>query len=72
MTLSNLPLFDSQVLQAPAKTFPVAETVAIYGPEALSDAQLIEAMLNRVRPGRAEQILAKAGTPGAAHRVGAG
>jgi DNA repair protein RadC len=64
MTPSSLPLFDLQPIQALAKTFPVAETVALYGPEALSDAQLIEAMLNRVRPGRAEQILAKVGTLG--------
>jgi DNA repair protein RadC len=64
MTPSSLPLFDLQPIQALAKTFPVAETVALYGPEALSDAQLIEAMLNRVRPGRAEQILAMVGTLG--------
>ncbi len=64
MTSSSLPLFAPQPFQAPTKTFPVAETVALYGPEALSDAQLIEAMLNRVRPGRAEQILAQVGTLG--------
>ena len=64
MNPSSLPLFDPQPFQEPAKTFPVAETVALYGPETLSDAQLIEAMLNRVRPGRADQILAKVGTLG--------
>ncbi|MDE3033827.1 MAG: hypothetical protein KGI56_09200 [Acidobacteriota bacterium] len=37
----------------------MAETVALYGPESLSDAQIIEAMLNRARPGRAEEILAR-------------
>lgn len=64
MTSSKPPLFISQTFQTPAKTFPIAETVALYGPEALSDAQIIEAMLNRVRPGRAEQILAQVGTLG--------
>lgn len=57
MTPSGLPLIDPQSFRTPAKPFPVAETVALYGPEALSDAQLIEAMLNRIRPGRAEEIL---------------
>lgn len=40
----------------------VAETVALYGPEALSDAQIIEAMLNRAPRGRAEDILSRAGS----------
>ena len=59
MTSSNLPLFDQLITAAPSqpKCFPVAETVALYGPEFLSDSQIIEAMLNRVRPGRAEKIL---------------
>ena len=59
MNPSSLPLFDQQINNAPSqpKSFPVAETVALYGPESLSDAQIIEAMLNRVRPGRAEEIL---------------
>lgn len=59
MTASNLPLFDPPITAALSqpKSFPVAETVALYGPESLSDAQIIEAMLNRVRPGRAEEIL---------------
>lgn len=35
----------------------IAETLSLYGPESLSDAQIIEAMLNRVRPGRSEEIL---------------
>ncbi len=64
MTSSKPPLFLPQTFQTRAKTFPVAETVALYGPEALSDAQIIEAMLNRVRPGRADQILAQVGTLG--------
>jgi len=45
-------------------TLSVAETTARYGPETLSDSQLIQAMLNRTRPGRAEGILAQAGTLG--------
>lgn len=59
MTSTSLPLFDHPTKAAPSlpKSFPVAETVALYGPESLSDAQIIEAMLNRVRPGRAEEIL---------------
>jgi len=62
MTPSSLPLFDQQVLPGSpsSKSFPVAESVAMYGPEALSDAQIIEAMLNRARPGRAESILSQA------------
>jgi DNA repair protein RadC len=62
MTPSSLPLFDQPSLQeSPApKTFPVAESVALYGPESLSDAQIIEAMLNRTRAGRAEEILHQA------------
>ncbi|WLT30880.1 RadC family protein [Geothrix sp. PMB-07] len=59
MTSSTLPLFDQSNATVPAqiRSFPVSETVALYGPESLSDAQIIEAMLNRVRPGRAEEIL---------------
>jgi len=60
MTPTSLPLFNPQPTQAPIKSFPVAETLALYGPESLSDAQIIEAMLNRVRPGRAEEILQQA------------
>jgi DNA repair protein RadC len=40
--------------------FTVAESVGLYGPESLSDAQIIEAMLNRARPGRAEKVLQRA------------
>lgn len=40
----------------------LAESISIYGPESLSDAQILEAMLSRVRAGRAEKILAKAGS----------
>ena len=58
----NNSLFPLQSFQTSPKLFPVAETLALYGPEALSDAQIIEAMLNRVRPGRAEEILRKAGS----------
>lgn len=47
-----------------------AETVARYGPETLSDSQLVEAMLSRVRPGRAEEILVQAGTLGRMVRMG--
>jgi DNA repair protein RadC len=61
MTPSSLPLFEhhSSTPSAP-KAFRIAETVALYGPESLSDAQIIEAMLTRVRPGRAEEILLRA------------
>lgn len=49
--------------QPPAhKHHRVAETLAMYGPEALSDAQIIEAMLTRSVPGRAEQILSQGGS----------
>ena len=59
MTPSSPSLFDQPItpISSQPKNFPVAETVALYGPESLSDAQIIEAMLNRVRPGRAEEIL---------------
>ena len=59
MTPSRPFLLDQPTIVAPSqpRSFPVAETVALYGPESLSDAQIIEAMLNRVRPGRAEEIL---------------
>jgi len=62
MTPSSLPLFEQEI---PSNTstpryFPVAESVALYGQESLSDAQFIEAMLNRARPGRAEEILLQA------------
>jgi len=40
----------------------VAEAVVRYGPETLSDVQMIEAMLNRFELGRAEAVLLKAGT----------
>ena len=62
MTPFSLPLFPTASIHATAKAFPVAESVALYGPESLSDAQIIEAMLNRVRPGRADQILQQAGS----------
>lgn len=38
-------------LTAIAKTVPVGETIACYGPEPLRDAQIIEALLNRTRAG---------------------
>ena len=62
MTPSNLPLFDQRTLQEPSspKSVTIAETLALYGPESLSDAQIIEAMLNRTRPGRAQEILLQA------------
>ncbi len=62
MTPSSIPLFPTTSIHTTARAFPVAETVALYGPESLSDAQIIEAMLNRVRPGRADQILQQAGS----------
>ena len=62
MTPSSLPLFDQPSLQgsASSKSFTIAESVALYGPESLSDAQIIQAMLHRARPGRAEEILLQA------------
>lgn len=60
MTPSSLPLFDLPITREPHQRHSVAEAVALYGPEALSDAQIIEAMLNRTRPGRAEEILQRA------------
>lgn len=62
MTSSTTPLFDQpspQESSAP-KCFTIAESVALYGPESLSDAQIIEAMLNRAGSGRAEGILLQA------------
>jgi len=56
----NSSLFPIEPFQAQPKIFSAAETLALYGPESLSDAQIIEAMLNRVRPGRAEEILRQA------------
>ena len=62
MNPTSLPLFETQPLHvAPTPRFcSVAENIALYGPEALSDAQIIESMLNRSRPGRAEGILLQA------------
>ncbi len=48
--------------QPTTKLSHVSETLAMYGPESLSDSQIIEAMLNRTRPGRAEGILTLAGS----------
>jgi DNA repair protein RadC len=56
----------------PSIPLSVAETTARYGPETLSDAQLVEAMLTRIRPGRAEGILAQAGTLGRLVAMGPG
>jgi len=66
MNPSSLSLFDQQSSaesQSP-RSFPIAESVALYGPESLSDSQIIEAMLNRTRPGRADEILRNAETLG--------
>jgi DNA repair protein RadC len=62
MSPESNPLFTQQALKASClpKPVPVAENVALYGPESLSDAQIIEAMLTRTRPGRAEEILLRA------------
>ncbi|MBL0212258.1 MAG: hypothetical protein IPQ13_15305 [Holophagaceae bacterium] len=64
MSLETTPLlitdnFESKRKQAHAT---VAETLALYGPEALSDQQIVETMLTRPRPGRAEEILSHSGT----------
>jgi DNA repair protein RadC len=62
MAASSLTLHDQPVLrESPlVKCITIAESVALYGSESLSDAQIIEAMLNRARPGRAEEILLQA------------
>ena len=60
MTPSSLPLFDLQASRESSQRHSIAENVALYGPESLSDSQIIEAMLNRTRPGRAEEILHQA------------
>lgn len=62
MTPTSLSLFEQPSLQgSPSpKSFTIAESVALYGPESLSDAQIIQAMLHRARPGRAEEILLQA------------
>lgn len=46
------------------KASTVAESLVLYGPESLADSQIIEALLNRPRPGRAEGILQMAGSLG--------
>lgn len=45
----------------PIRAFTVAEVFALYGPESLSDVQIVETLLNRIQPGRAEAILERAG-----------
>lgn len=55
-------LFQRESQPIRPKPSRVSETVAMYGPEVLSDSQIIEAMLNRTRPGRAEEILNQAGS----------
>lgn len=62
MTPTSLPLLDQQPpSESPsARSFSIAESVALYGPESLSDAQIVQAMLHRPQPGRAEEILLKA------------
>lgn len=66
MKPSNQPLFEAQSNREiqPLKAIPIAESVSLYGPEALSDAQIIEALLSRTNPGRAEGILQQAGSLG--------
>ncbi len=56
-------LFDEPTLQEVdiPKCFSVADLVNRYGAEALSDAQIIEAMLTRSPCGRADEILSQAG-----------
>lgn len=72
MTAFSHPPIDRtrpQELSSP-KHAMIAESVALYGSEALSDAQIVEAMLNRVHPGRAEEILLQA--TGLGHLVSMG
>jgi len=61
MSPDSHPFFTRKTLKASCpKPVPVAENVALYGPESLSDAQIIEAMLTRSFPGRAEEVLQRA------------
>ena len=60
-------LFDSKITSGSDpkllnKVSRVSETLAMYGPEGLSDAQIVEALLSRPRAARAEGILALAGS----------
>ncbi len=54
----------------PAQSFHVVEALSRYGPESLSDAQLVEALLTRVEPGRAEGILRQASSLGSLAAMG--
>lgn len=58
---SSPSLFDTKAFQKTSfKPVSVAENLALYGPESLSDSQIIEAMLLRTNPGRAQEILIRA------------
>ena len=59
----NLVLFDHQEpAPSPRRSSRLAESISRYGAESLSDAQILEAMLSRTGAGRAEKLLAKAGS----------
>ncbi len=64
MSLETTPLLITDNFESKRKQahVTVAETLALYGPEALSDQQIIETMLTRTRPGRAEEILLQSGS----------
>lgn len=66
MKPSNQPLFETQIAVEPKlfKSVSIAESVSLYGPEALSDAQVIQALLSHSKPGRAESLLQQAGSLG--------
>lgn len=63
MSPFNPSLFESQGPSTLPTRRPsrLAESISLYGPESLSDAQILEAMLSRARAGRAEKILGMAG-----------
>jgi DNA repair protein RadC len=64
MTTQTPSLFDALEprKEPPHRAALIAEAVTRYGAEALSDAQIIETMLNRSPRGRAEEILSQAGS----------
>ena len=64
-----------KTISVPPATVPmprcrVTESIATYGPETLSDAQLVSTMLNTFTPDRAETLLASAGSMGNLLRCG--
>ncbi len=61
----NTSLFGlTSTTQKPSRLPSIAETVSLYGPESLSDVQIIQALLSRAGLGRADNILRAAGSLG--------